>query len=194
MRPGACSNTAEYPIALSRLSSLADMGLQQMRAPQAAWKTMQYSSTCAPHRHCSRALPDTVAPNALARQSHSLLTGSRWTCSSLQHRSRHGRCSAGSRPVVPNMPFPGDDQGSTIYSALSGLETAAEDLIAKAEEATSKATGSSTPRQGGAESQNGVPPEGPERNGPLPHRWIVVGAMALAFVLCNMDKVGPLPH
>ena len=163
-----------------------------MRGPQAAWKTMQYSSTCVSHQHCNRSLSGRTAPHGLVRQNPSLLIGLRWTCSSLQHRSRHGRSSASSRPVVPDMPFPGDDQGSTIYSALSGLETAAEELIAKAEEATSKATGSSSPGKGGAESKNGVPPGGPERKGPLPHRWIVVGAMAMAFVLCNMDKVVPL--
>ena len=153
---------------------------------------MQCSSTCLPHQHCSRGLSGTVAPHALVRQSHSPLIGPRWTCSPLQHRSRHGRCSAGSRPVVPDMPFPGDDQGSTIYSALSGLETAAEELIAKAEEATSKATGSSTPQKVGLKARMASRLRAPERNRPLPHRWIVVGAMALAFVLCNMDKVGPL--
>jgi hypothetical protein len=39
---------------------------------------------------------------------------------------------------------------------------------------------------------NGSSPPGPNNKGPIPHRWIIVGAMALAFVLCNMDKVGAL--
>ena len=33
---------------------------------------------------------------------------------------------------------------------------------------------------------------GPPNNKPeprIPHRWRIVGMMALAFVLCNMDKV-----
>ena len=92
---------------------------------------------------------------------------------------------------MPDMPFPGDDQGSTIYSALSGLESAAGDLMAKAEGATSKAAGSAAPASDAPESQNGKPPESPQGQGSVPHRWIIVGAMALAFVLCNMDKVLP---
>ncbi len=92
---------------------------------------------------------------------------------------------------MPDMPFPGDDQGSTIYSALSGLESAAEELMAKADEASSSLTGTSQPASGiddGSQS-NGTSPGDPKFRGPVPHRWVIVGAMALAFVLCNMDKV-----
>ena len=90
------------------------------------------------------------------------------------------------------MPFPGDDQGSIIYSALSGLGNA-DEPIAKAEEASSAATGSSPPgsRVLDGSQNNGAPPEDPKSKGPIPHRWVIVGAMALAFVLCNMDKVLP---
>ena len=63
--------------------------------------------------------------------------------------------------------------------------------MSKAEEATSKAAGSAAPASDAPESQNGTPPESPQGKGPVPHRWIIVGAMALAFVLCNMDKVLP---
>jgi len=89
------------------------------------------------------------------------------------------------------MPFPGDDQGSTIYSALSGLEDAAGDLVAKAEEATSMAMGSTQPANDvtGSSGSNGTPSGEQNPKGSVPHRWIIVGAMALAFVLCNMDKV-----
>jgi ACS family sodium-dependent inorganic phosphate cotransporter len=38
-------------------------------------------------------------------------------------------------------------------------------------------------------SNNGGPPEGGQKPFKIAHRWKVVGMMALAFVLCNMDKV-----
>ncbi len=63
--------------------------------------------------------------------------------------------------------------------------------MAKAEEATSKAAGSHASAGDAPESQNGTAPESPGGKGPVPHRWVIVGAMALAFVLCNMDKVLP---
>lgn len=46
---------------------------------------------------------------------------------------------------------------------------------------------------GGGGSSNGSGPE--EKQPRVPHRWRVVGMMALAFVLCNMDKVqAPRSH
>ena len=94
---------------------------------------------------------------------------------------------------MPDMPFPGDDQGSTIYSALAGLESAAGELIAKAEEASGSATGASPAAKSTFDSSqsNGTSPGDPNSKGPVPHRWVIVGAMAVAFVLCNMDKVPP---
>lgn len=142
---------------------------------------------------CRRCLRGGPASRAHIKQKHSLQLRPRWSGQTVQHSDRHRRCQAASRPVVPDMPFPGDDQGSTIYSALSGLESAAGNLIAKADEASSSITGTSQPASGiddGSQS-NGTSPGDPKPRGPVPHRWVIVGAMALAFVLCNMDKVHP---
>lgn len=95
---------------------------------------------------------------------------------------------------MPNVPFPGDDQGSIIYSALSDIEEAAAGALQKAEEALDDAVKPSTSGRGTsgpAVSSNGSMPD-PKSRPPVPHRWIIVGAMALAFVLCNMDKVNLL--
>ena len=142
---------------------------------------------------CIRCIRGGAVSHAHIKQKQSLQLRPRWSGQTVQHSGRHGRCQAASRPVVPDMPFPGDDQGSTIYSALSGLESAAEDLIAKADEASSSLTGTSQPASGlddGSQS-NGTSPGNQKPRGPVPHRWVIVGAMALAFVLCNMDKVCP---
>lgn len=93
--------------------------------------------------------------------------------------------------IVPNVPLPGDDQGSTIYSALSDIEETASSVLDKAQGALDDATPStsgSAPDKLDA-SMNGSGSPGPNGKGPVPHRWVIVGAMALAFVLCNMDKV-----
>ena len=142
---------------------------------------------------CRRCIGGAAVSHVYIKQKQSLQLRPRWSGQPAQYRGRHGRCQAASRPVVPDMPFPGDDQGSTIYSALSGLESAAEELIAKADEASSSLTGTSQPASGlddGSQS-NGASPGDPKPRGPVPHRWVIVGAMALAFVLCNMDKVHP---
>ncbi len=102
-----------------------------------------------------------------------------WLRSSLRQRqalTAHGA-------IVPNVPFPGDDQGSTIYSALSDIEDTANSLVNKEEDpsSTSTADKQDASLNGSSPNQNG--------KGPVPHRWVIVGAMALAFVLCNMDKV-----
>ena len=113
--------------------------------------------------------------------------------SQLGCRRRYCHISADSA-IVPNVPFPGDDQGSIIYSALSDIEEAAAGALQKAEEALDDAVTPSTSGRGTsgpAESLNGSMPD-PKGKPPVPHRWIIVGAMALAFVLCNMDKVNLL--
>ncbi len=99
--------------------------------------------------------------------------------------------------IVPDVPFPGDDQGSIIYSTLSNIEDAAADALQKAEKALDGSVEPSTsgrdmdPTNGPAGSSNGSMPD-PQNKPPVPHRWVIVGAMALAFVLCNMDKVSHL--
>lgn len=95
--------------------------------------------------------------------------------------------------IVPDVPFPGDDQGSVIYTALSDIEEAAATVLEKAEEVLDDAVKPSTSGRGNgpAESLNGSMPD-PKNKPPVPHRWVIVGAMALAFVLCNMDKVRTL--
>ena len=80
------------------------------------------------------------------------------------------RVAADRSGLVPDVPIPGDDQGSTIFTALSNAEP----------------SGSSDEAEAAAAEEALVA----KRNaGPVPHRWRVVGLMALSFVLCNMDKV-----
>lgn len=70
----------------------------------------------------------------------------------------------------------GDDQASTMYTALEGLESSFDEGDLQVQgDGTAAAAASAAPP---AEQQGGVP-----------HRWKVVGMMALSFVLCNMDKV-----
>lgn len=159
-----------------------------MLGSSAACLMTPMSSSRGAYTSCRRCTAEQQGSPILIRQRSSLQQTLRQPVCPLQKQRRNGLCAATSRPVTPDMPFPGDDQGSTIYSALSGLESAAEDLIAKAEDATSKAMGS-TPTASVTDGQNGTSPGGPEKKGSLPHRWVIVGAMALAFVLCNMDKV-----
>ena len=104
--------------------------------------------------------------------------------------------------IVPDVPFTGDDQGSTIYTALANLyetqgsfdesqfeaETyAREGKVGKSDRKTSTTAPLETPEilaaAGSAGEETNVEEAG------APHRWQVVGMMALSFVLCNMDKV-----
>lgn len=107
--------------------------------------------------------------------------------------------------IVPDVPFTGDDQGSTIYTALAQLHELGNfdesqfEADTYAREATGKpANGAAAPSDHSLASTTetatdaapvatspGAPP--PEKG--IPHRWQVVGMMALSFVLCNMDKV-----
>lgn len=109
--------------------------------------------------------------------------------------------------IAPNMPLPGDDQAALVFSALQEVEEAAE-AAAAALLSGGAASGTQSSANGtGSSLAQGAPPSGPESSGGsggggnpgpevekpqrIPHRWRVVGMMALAFVLCNMDKVPP---
>ena len=114
-------------------------------------------------------------------------------------RQRRQHQVAANGAIVPNMPFPGDDQASTIFTALSEVPPAgvlenAEDEVAKTADQLAVRLGSgqdaSTATDAvAASSANGATPGGPQHKPKVPHRWVIVGAMAAAFVLCNMDKV-----
>lgn len=93
---------------------------------------------------------------------------------------RQHLAEGGQQHAAPEVPWPGDDQASTIYTALS-LQTGSFDeeefeLAQKADKAAHDAD--SDTQQSQQQQEQGVP-----------HRWQVVGMMALSFVLCNMDKV-----
>ena len=90
------------------------------------------------------------------------------------------RCS-----TFSSIPLPGDDQQGLIYSALHNSDDAAAAAL-KIEAAANKEKGEAA-EGNGADPSN--PNPGPSK-GRVPHRWQVVGMMGLAFVLCNMDKVG----
>jgi MFS transporter, ACS family, solute carrier family 17 (sodium-dependent inorganic phosphate cotransporter), other len=99
--------------------------------------------------------------------------------------------------VIPDVPITGDDQGSTIYSALAHLGALGsfDESQFEAETYSREATGGS-----GSDSSSDVAREAQvdsteatsltmEPKGGIPHRWQIVFMMALSFVLCNMDKV-----
>lgn len=132
------------------------------------------------------------------------------TCLSPLHAANRPR---GWSSIVPDVPFTGDDQGSTIYTALANLyetmgsfdesqfeaETYAREgaatkgspldhptpeILAAVQVASSLSSSSSDDTT--STSTSSVP-DGADIG--VPHRWNVVAMMALAFVLCNMDKV-----
>lgn len=77
----------------------------------------------------------------------------------------------------------GDDQASTMYTALEGLESSFD-------EGDLQAQGSGTAVVApGQQADGAAAPAAEQQQGGVPHRWQVVGMMALSFVLCNMDKV-----
>ena len=100
-----------------------------------------------------------------------------------QERPAHGPAHHKLRPrrvacsdaAVPNIPFPGDNQSAAAFAALrSSDEVSSSD---SAEDSSLKAP------------SNGAPAPDDKPQPRIPHRWRIVGMMALAFVLCNMDKV-----
>lgn len=101
--------------------------------------------------------------------------------------------------IVPDFPLTGDNQASTIYTALVELYESEANFDESQVEADTYAREAGKPSskknrtldtnidvassEGGASTTaDGQPPE-------TPHRWQVIYMMALAFVLCNMDKV-----
>lgn len=101
--------------------------------------------------------------------------------------------------VIPDVPITGDDQGSTIYSALAHLgalgsfdesqfeaETYVREASGKPKETASQLAQSNEIQSVQGETEGG---NVPEPRGGIPHRWQIVFMMALSFVLCNMDKV-----
>ena len=80
--------------------------------------------------------------------------------------------------VVPDIPFPGDNQSAGAWAALTSHDETSDSLDEPADASSSL-------------SSNGAPspPPGDKPRPRIPHRWRIVGMMALAFVLCNMDKV-----
>ena len=75
----------------------------------------------------------------------------------------------------------GDDQSSIIYTALADMEMSVDEgdrpqTVAEADAAAAAAT---TAKAAAEDAAGGVP-----------HRWKVVGMMALSFVLCNMVRGG----
>ena len=96
--------------------------------------------------------------------------------------------------VIPDVPITGDDQGSTIYSALAHLGALGsfDESQFEAETYSREATGGSGEGSSGETSVDDAsaseqPAMAPK--GGIPHRWQIVFMMALSFVLCNMDKV-----
>ena len=154
-----------------------------------------------------RPLRGTTLPSSTSRQ----LSGARRT---LLTTTRAKNRQPGWSSIVPDVPFTGDDQGSTIYTALYNLyergsfdesqfeaETYAREAKPGSSPSSSSSSSSSQPLEtdgilaaaGEAASYSSSRSttsgdEEPEFKG-APHRWRVVGMMALSFVLCNMDKV-----
>jgi hypothetical protein len=99
--------------------------------------------------------------------------------------------------IAPNMPLPGDDQAAMIFSALSEAEGAAASAPRGAggvAESSANGAGLGVRAGGAASTSGGGGGEGPEDQPQrIPHRWRVVGMMALAFILCNMDKARRAP-
>lgn len=99
--------------------------------------------------------------------------------------------------VIPDVPITGDDQGSTIYSALAHLGALGsfDESQFEAETYVREASGSSKDSSedlvSGDEMHTITKKEEhvSEPQGGIPHRWQIVFMMALSFVLCNMDKV-----
>ncbi len=79
--------------------------------------------------------------------------------------------------AVPHIPLTGDNQTGAMFAALS-----------QDEDSTSSSDSEDAHPSTSKSASNGGPPDNkPEPR--IPHRWRIVGMMALAFVLCNMDKV-----
>ncbi len=148
---------------------------------------MKLASACrAMQSVCSLRLQHVQFKHSAHTWRHRRLLPSRQT--SLQTQAHHlsstasrtktpRRSTVCSDAAVPHIPLPGDNQTGAMFAALSQDEDSTSSSDSEdAHPSTSKST------------SNGRPPDNkPEPR--IPHRWRIIGMMALAFVLCNMDKV-----
>ena len=130
-----------------------------------------------PHRTAQSFVTREIHGQSRWRSQRNLLLRSCRSTSSFQIRRRkRSVTTACAGNPVPYIPFPGDNQAAAVYTAIS-QEAEADD----AESTDIDKASTSQP------STNSSPPPGKQPR--IPHRWRVVLMMALAFVLCNMDKV-----
>lgn len=125
--------------------------------------------------HCF-GVRDTPCQSRWHSQQKLLLRSCRNPSSFQSRRNKRSVKTACAGNPVPYIPLPGENQAASVYTAIS-QETEADD----AESTGIDKASTSQP------SINGSPP--PEKQPRIPHRWRVILMMALAFVLCNMDKV-----
>ena len=119
-----------------------------------------------------------------------------------QLKQRHLRCRAASEfaAPAPGAPVPGDNHGALIHQLLNdhaeeveayvreGLQEALEDLN-NGQSKSAAITSQDSSNLNESMAASGPPePQGPNQT--IPHRWRIVAMMSLAFILCNMDKVG----
>eukprot|EP00884_Botryococcus_braunii_P007563 jgi/Botrbrau1/16808/Bobra.150_2s0035.1 len=81
------------------------------------------------------------------------------------------------------LPIPIDRQNGTVHTAVDEVDEVTGSLAASAHAEGVAPSNGTDPSL----AVNPAPEDPPQ--GGIPHRWRVVGMMALAFVLCNMDKV-----
>lgn len=93
-------------------------------------------------------------------------------------------------PALPPLPVPGDRlEGSSVptINAMGG-DRSADSSDHKTSPAGGNGLDHSLPAAAGPSQET---TSTSESGGGIPHRWKVVTMMAVAFVLCNMDKVKP---
>lgn len=155
-------------------------GPQRRRAIAAAatqqWQRQQGAACASSDGAAQRQQQQRAAQRALTPQ----LPCQRWGLRRAARRPLQGSEPAQpNRHTAPEVPMPGDDQASTIYTALatgSYDEEAYEEALAKEEDAHRGDNGSGAAAAGQQQQQEPAPVFG------VPHRWQVVGMMALSFV------------
>ena len=108
-------------------------------------------------------------------------------CRHLGHPGRPVARQAGT-PDLPDLPAPDQIQlppakGPLLFNSFPSISTL--ESIAGVDDAS--AGEQQVPSQDGS---TGPGPSGPPEKG-MAHRWKVTWAMAIAFILCNLDKVVP---
>lgn len=83
----------------------------------------------------------------------------------------------------------GDDQASTIYTALADMEMSVDEVEAAQSSPGTPPLSRAAAEQQRTEAAVAATAAAEDRAGGIPHRWKVVYMMAASFVLCNMDKV-----